>query len=164
MDEAGSEEARGRRGRGRDEGCTGKRRPGRRAPAVGPAPAQMRRCTRVREEEAAAGARRPEVLGSEEEADDEGECVGGGSAHLDAARRRATVEDEGGWQRRRMREASSEERARARSVAANVVDRAGRRMSHPIYKEHKSSNHICATIKSRIYTTESSRYHNIYHV
>jgi hypothetical protein len=36
-------------------------------------------------------------------------------------------------------------------------------MSHPIYKEHKSSNHICARIKSRIYTTESSRYHNTYH-
>jgi hypothetical protein len=36
-------------------------------------------------------------------------------------------------------------------------------VSHPIYKEHKSSNHICARIKSRIYTTESSRYHNTYH-
>jgi hypothetical protein len=30
-------------------------------------------------------------------------------------------------------------------------------LSHPIYKEHKSSNHICARIKSRIYTTELSR-------
>jgi hypothetical protein len=27
-------------------------------------------------------------------------------------------------------------------------------LSHPIYKEHKSSNHICAKIKSRIYTTD----------
>jgi hypothetical protein len=36
-------------------------------------------------------------------------------------------------------------------------------LSHPIYKEHKSSNHICDRIKSRIYTTESSRYHNTYH-
>jgi hypothetical protein len=36
-------------------------------------------------------------------------------------------------------------------------------LSHPIYREHKSSNHICARIKSRIYTTEPSRYHNIYH-
>jgi hypothetical protein len=27
-------------------------------------------------------------------------------------------------------------------------------LSHPIYKEHKSSNHICARIKSRIYTTD----------
>jgi hypothetical protein len=37
------------------------------------------------------------------------------------------------------------------------------RLSHPIYKGHKSSSHICARIKSRIYTTESSRYHNTYH-
>jgi hypothetical protein len=36
-------------------------------------------------------------------------------------------------------------------------------LSHPIYREHKSSNHICARIKSRIYTTEPSRYHNTYH-
>jgi hypothetical protein len=35
-------------------------------------------------------------------------------------------------------------------------------LSHPIYEEHKSSNHICARIKSRIYTTKLSRYHNTY--
>jgi hypothetical protein len=32
----------------------------------------------------------------------------------------------------------------------------------PDLQEHKLSNHICARIKSRIYTTESSRYHNTY--
>ena len=37
-------------------------------------------------------------------------------------------------------------------------------LSHPVYKGHKPSNHICARIKSRIYTTESSRYHNTCHV
>jgi hypothetical protein len=42
-------------------------------------------------------------------------------------------------------------------------DHGPRIVSHPIYKEHKSSDHICARIKSRIYTTESSRYHNTYH-
>jgi hypothetical protein len=30
----------------------------------------------------------------------------------------------------------------------------------PDLQEHKPSNHICARIKSRIYTTELSRYHN----
>jgi hypothetical protein len=46
-------------------------------------------------------------------------------------------------------------------VSRMLVD-TGAAVSHPIYKKHKSSNHICARIKSRIYTTESSRYHNTY--
>jgi hypothetical protein len=33
----------------------------------------------------------------------------------------------------------------------------------PDLQGHKSSNRICAKIKSRIYTTELSRYHNTYH-
>jgi hypothetical protein len=33
----------------------------------------------------------------------------------------------------------------------------------PDLQGHKPSNHICARIKSRIYTTELSRYHNTYH-
>ena len=31
-------------------------------------------------------------------------------------------------------------------------------------KEHKPSNHICAKIKSHVYTTEWTVYHNTYHV
>jgi hypothetical protein len=39
------------------------------------------------------------------------------------------------------------------------------RMLHvtPDLQEHKPSNHICTRIKSLIYTTELSRYHNTYH-
>jgi hypothetical protein len=33
----------------------------------------------------------------------------------------------------------------------------------PDLQGHKPSNHICARIKSCIYTTELSRYHNTYH-
>jgi hypothetical protein len=33
----------------------------------------------------------------------------------------------------------------------------------PGLQGHKPSNHICASIKSRIYTTELARYHNTYH-
>jgi hypothetical protein len=33
----------------------------------------------------------------------------------------------------------------------------------PDLQGYKPSNHICTRIKSRIYTTESSRYHNTYH-
>jgi hypothetical protein len=71
---------------------------------------------------------------------------------------------EGGERREKVRDLSAksknnwgvgEKGAKTHSSQGQIVT--------PDLQGHKPSSHICARIKSHIYTTESSRYHNTYH-